>query len=181
MGIALQTTYNLAPAIGMEGSLAENVPHVIIPGKNVEASASIPFGRAVCFDLSAPASDYSMLLPAAETDTVAGIVLHKDRYARTWTSADGTVNGELDSTGLVTGTLMDVLRKGRVLVKCRLATAVGDRLWVRAVAGAGEWLGACEQADDSTDTIDCTKQGVFLSSCSALGLAWLEVDFTNKP
>lgn len=180
MSVALQTTYNLAPAIGMAGSLAENVPHTVIPGKNAEASTSIPFGKAVCFDLSAPATDLDMQLPAAETDTVAGIVLHKDRYARTWTSADGTVNGELDSTGLVPGTLMDVLRKGRVLVSCRLATAVGDRLWVRCTATPGS-PGDIENADDGTETIDCTKQGIFLSSCAAAGLAWLEVDFTNKP
>lgn len=180
MGIALQTTYDLAPAIGMEGSLKANVPHVIIPGKNAEASTSIPFGKAVCWDLSAPVTDLDMLLPAAETDKVTGIVVHSDRYARTWTSADGTVNGELDSTGLRTGTVFDVLRKGVILAKCRLATAVGDRLWVRCTATPG-LPGDLENADDTTETIDCTKQGQYLSSCAANGFAWLEVDFLNSP
>lgn len=178
MSLTLQNTYNEAPAIGIEGQLMSEAPRSVWTLKNVD-NVSIPFGKAVVFDLSAPASDLSAHLPTAESDTVAGIVIHSHAYARAWTS-DGVTHGDVDATGLRPGTLMNVLRKGTILVKVRTGCAVGDRLWVRAVAGVGEELGACENADDSTDMIDCTAQGMFLTSAAANGLAWLEVDFTNK-
>ena len=82
-------------------------------------------------------------------------------------------------TGLLPGAIMNVLRKGRIWVVCESGCDPDDRLWVRAVAGAGEYLGACENADDSTDTIDCTGQGVWRTTAAAGELAVLEVDFTN--
>ena len=60
------------------------------------------------------------------------------------------------------------------------ATAAG--VVAAAVAGGDpEFLGGINNADDSTDMIDCTKQGIFLTSAAAGGLAVLDVDFTNKP
>lgn len=181
MSMSLQSTYNAAPAIGYEGMLQGNSPSHKRTYKNAEASASIPFGKAVVYKISAPDTDLDVLLPAAASDKVAGIVIHSHDYGRAWTDADGNVHGELDSTGLRPGTLMSVLRQGVILVKVPTGCAVGDRLWVRAVATSGEELGACENADDSTDMIDCTKQGQFLTSAAANGLAWLEVNFLNEP
>ncbi len=180
MPMALQTTYSATPAIGHEGMLEANTPQHKRTFKNVEASASIPFGKAVVFKGS-PTTDLDVVLPAAQADKVAGLVIHQDSYARAWTSADGTIYGDLDSTGLRPGTLMSCLVQGIMLVKVRTGCAVGDRLFVRRTAGAGEELGATENAADSTDMIDCTKQGRFLTSCSANGLAWLEVNFLNEP
>lgn len=174
--MSVQTTYLDKPAkcfAGMRSS--QNPGDLVDTFRNVESSAEIAFGLAVCFDLSTPVTDKDALLPAAETNKVAGIVLHSHSHS------NGT-GGDLGTTGLKVGALMDVMRRGRVWVYCRLATAVGDRLWVRAVSGGGaEVLGGIENADDSTDMIDCTKQGVFVSSCDAGGFAELEVDFTNEP
>lgn len=181
--MSVQTTYSDAPAAAYSGLLIGD-DHDIIPMKNVEASAEMPFGAAVCFKLSSPATDQDAVLPAAETDTVCGIVVKSNVYDRTYTLMDGSTAGELGTTGLKPGAMLNILRKGTIWVYCRTAIAVGDRLWVRAVASGGspaEFLGAPENADDGTDTIDCTKQGVFMSSCAAGGFAKLEVDFTNKP
>jgi hypothetical protein len=182
MTMSVQTTYSSAPATGYAGTLDTKSPHHVLTMKNVESSASIAFGYGVCFDLVAPASDLSALLPALESNTVAGIVLHSHAYEREWTDSDGNSHGDLDADGLKPGALMNVLRKGRVLVVAEDAVAVGDRLWVRCTTGgAGEVLGGLTNADEGTETIDCTKQGVWMSSASAGGLAWLEVDFTAKP
>lgn len=187
MAMSLQTDYPTVTPAGYSGQLiGRTEDHSIVPAINREASASIAFGRAVVWKLSSPTTDYDVLLPAAETDTVAGIVIRLDQYARAFSTTDITgasvTIGELDGTGLRPGTLMAILRKGVILVTVEDAVAVGDRLWVRAVAGGDpEFLGGLLNADDSTDTIDCTKQGIFLSSALAGGLAVLDVDFTNKP
>ncbi len=175
-----QTTYDSNPALGYAGTLDPNYPSATLTVKNVEASASIPFGKAVVFKTSSPSTDLDVLLPAAETDIVAGIVVKSDAYSRAWTDDDGTVHGQIDSTGVRAGALMVIARKGRMLVKAESAVVPSGRLWVRAVAGAGESLGALEDADDSTDMIDCTGQGMWMTTAAEDGLAWLEFDFTAE-
>jgi len=175
-----QTTYDNVPALGYAGDLDRSRPFATLTMKNVEASASMPFGSAVCRDLVSPASDMSALQPALESNKVAGIILRANTYARTWTDDAGTVNGQLDGTGLVVGTIMTVVTMGRMFVKCDTGCVPGDCLWVRAVAGAGEALGALENADDSTDMIDCTKFATWETTASADGLAWLSFDFTRS-
>lgn len=175
-----QTTYSDAPTgkgfSGMPGTPDRN-EYVTL--KNVEASASIQMGRAVKLDLSAPESDYSALLPAAEADIIFGIVAFSQSYARAWTDSDGVVHGNLSSTGILPGAFMAVATRGRLLVQCDSGCLPGDHLWVRAVAGGGENLGACENADDSTDMCDCTNAGQWLTTAAADGLAWLTFDFTG--
>lgn len=187
MAMTLQSTYPTAPVAGYSGQLVgATEDHTIIPAINQEASASIPFGRGVVWKLSSPTTDLDVLLPAANTDKVAGIVIRIDQYARAFTTTDSTgasvTVGQLDGTGLVPGTLMAILRKGLILVTVEDAVLVGDRLFVRNTAGGDpEFLGGILNAADSTKTIDCSKQGQFLSSAAAGGLALLEVDFVNAP
>ena len=167
--MAVQTTYNLTLTTAIEGMLADTGPHDIVSKFNEEASAEIAFGRGVKFGTN----DNGALLPAAESDKIVGITVHSHQYA----------DESLGSTGVVAGGALNVLRKGRIWVMARTAVAPGDRLWVRAVSsGTGyETLGGLEDADDSTDTIDCTAQGVWLTTAAQGALAVLEVDFTNKP
>jgi hypothetical protein len=155
--------------LGVSGQLADNHPHVIDSCRNNEASAEIAFGYAVCWDTE----DQDVLLPAAETDLVRGIFLHSHSYQ---------VGEQLGDDGILPGEMMNVLRKGRVLVTAEDSVAPGDRLWVRCTTGgAGEIIGGLTNADEGTETIDCTKQGQWLTTAAAGGLAWLEVDFTAKP
>ena len=180
--MSLQTTYLTVPAIGYEGTLQGDADADIITLKNVEASASMPFGRAVAWKTSSPASDKDALLPASTSDKIAGIIVKSNAYERTWTDQDGTVHGSLDSTGIVTGELINVLRDGKIIVKCMTGCAPADRLFVCSTAATTYTaVGQLGNADESSNTVDCTKQGQWLTTAAAGGLAWLDVDFTNKP
>lgn len=170
--MAVQTSYGVTMTKAIEGALADDGAHDCVALYNEEASASIPFGRGVAFGTA----DNGALLPAAETDKIAGITVHSNQYT---TGSDG----ELTDDGLIPGAVMTVLRKGRIWAMARTAVTPGDRLWVRAVSSdtGYEVLGGLEDADDSTDTIDCTAQGVWRSTAAQGELAILEVDFVNKP
>jgi hypothetical protein len=99
-------------------------------------------------------------------------VVHSHAYA----------DDALGTIGINPGQTLQVLRKGRIWVTVEDGCSPGDRLWIRAVgAVAPEAIGQCNNADDGTDMIDCTNQGVFLTTAAAGGLAVLEVDFTAYP
>lgn len=170
MGVQSSYTQNMTKAFA--GMLADSGDHDVIAMRNDEASASIAFGRAVKFGSTTDGT--SAKLPDSENAVIAGIVMHSHAYSN-------SPNGDLDSTGLKVGATMNVLRKGRMWVTVEDAVIPGDRLWVRGVAGGDpEFLGGLLPADDSTDTVDCTGQGQFLTAAAAGALAVLEVDFTNK-
>ena len=110
------------------------------------------------------------MLPTSESDAICGLVLHSHDYVETL---------ELGDDGVKPGNHLNVARKGRAWVTVNGGCQPGDRLWVRAVsAGGSEILGGCEAADDGTDTIDCTNQGVFRTAAASGELAILEFDFT---
>lgn len=178
--MAFQTTYLDVQPLGYSGQLAGGF-HVISTFKNAEASASMPFGVAVKFKTSSPVTDLDVLFPTAITDLVAGIVAKSTAYERSWADEAGVVHGQLDAVGLIAGQLISLVRKGRVLVTCVSGCKPGDRLFVRALTGSFTVIGGCENAADASNMIDCTKQGQWMSTAVAGGLAWLEVDFVNKP
>jgi hypothetical protein len=173
-----QTTYSNMPALGYSGTVDKSQPYSTLTMKNTEASAAIRFGVAVKRNGS-PTTDLDALLPTVETDKVVGIVERLTTYSRVWTDELGNTVGQLNATGLVPSTLMSVVTSGRMLVECRTGCTAGQGLWVRAVAAGAEYLGALENADDSTDMIDCTTQAKWETSAAAGGLAWLRFDFTN--
>jgi hypothetical protein len=168
----MQTTYETAPAGNISGVLMDPLSADIKSMYSAEASDEIPFGA--CVEWASATDGKAAKLPNAETDKICGLVL----FSHSYETGD---NGELGTTGVKPGGKLHVLRAGRVKVKCRTGCAPGDRLWVRAVAGGGtEFLGAPENADDTTDTVDCTAQGEWESYAAAGGYAVLRVDFTNK-
>lgn len=179
MAMGIQTSVSARPAAGFAGMLDAGYTNDVIFAQNGEASASIPFGKAVIWDPSSPAHAKSATLPAgSQTSPVMGIVAYSNAYSASWTDKDGGVHGELDATGLVPGTQLNVLRRGRILVVAASAVVAGvSKLYVRSVAGLGETLGALEDAADATDMIDCTANGTWMSTVAAGELAWLEVDF----
>lgn len=179
--MAVQTSYTVAPAAAYAGMLADDTDNDIMTLKNAEASASMPFGIVVAFKTSSPASDKDTILPASG-GKLAGIVVHSHDYERTFTLPDGTTAGELDSTGLKVGTEMAVLWRGCVWVKVQQAVVPGDRLFVCHTANAVYTAkGQVGNADESTNTIDATAIGRFISGAAAGGLAKLQVDFSQKP
>lgn len=178
--MAVQTTYSDFQDMGYTGMPATPDRNQYIVGKNVEASAQIPAGFAVMYDLSSPQSDISMLLPALETDVPVGIVSRKSDIELAWTDSDGIVHGQFGATGFLVGALFNVAVKGRLLVVAEDAVVPGDKLFVRCTAGgAGEFVGGLTNADEGTETIDCTNAGQWRSTAAAGGLAWLDFDFTG--
>lgn len=175
-----QTSY-VNQGAGFAGQLLAEFGDGIVSAINSEASLEIAFGCAVKFGGVANV-DQSAKLPTAETDKIMGIVLHSHAYSLETDVGTGANGGAATvRPGIKPGKMMNVLRKGRVLAICEDGCVPGDRLWVRGVsAGDGvEFLGGLNNADDSTDTVDCTNQGVWLTTAAAGGLAELEVDFTN--
>lgn len=178
-----QVTYTALPQIGIGGMLQGSLDQDIITLKNTEATASMPFGIAVCWRTSGATSDIDALLPATQSDLVAAIVVHSHFHPVQFTDIGGS-HGELGATGLVPGTTFNALRRGKVLVPVPSSLTIkpSDRLFVRAVSNGAisTQLGSCENAADSTNMIDCTKQGQWLTT-PVNNLAWLDVDFTAKP
>lgn len=175
-----QTSINAAGQLrGLAGDIADSSEHTdILSSANGEASSEIRFGIGVVAD-----GAQEVILPAAETDVIKGIVV-RDLNHQPYTTNGG---GDLGTTGLRPKAMFGVMRVGRVIVQLddgiTSVTPYTSRGWCRAVATGNEILGAWRDSDDSTDMIDCTKQAVFVSNAFALpdGTygAVLEVDFTN--
>lgn len=175
--MTMQTTYEVEPDKALEGQVDAKTLRDgdFKTAYNGEASAKILFGRGVIWG---SATDGKVAkLPSAETDKVMGITAHSHNYD---TGPNGNLDPDPTTGGVRPGVKLSVLRRGVIVVKVRTGCAPGDRGWVRAVAGGGEWLGAIENADDSTDMIDCTGQIEFLEYAAANGLARVAVDFANK-
>lgn len=168
----VQTSYPTTPNAALEGQLAHADGMLSAEIKSMysaEASAEIPFGYGVKWGSATDGK--AAKLPALETDKVAGVVVFSHSY-------ENGPNGELGTTGVKPGGKLHVLRKGVIWVKVRTGCAPGDRAWLRCTATPGA-VGSWENADDGTETIDCTAQGVFESYAAADGMAKLRVDFTN--
>jgi len=180
----VQTSYNAAPAAAFAGMLADDTENDVMTVINAD-SVSIPFGICVAFKTSSPTSDKDVILPGA-TPKLAGIVVHNHDFARSVTVLDLAGNsvtiGELDSTGVVAGAVMGILWRGTIWVKVQQAVVVGDRLFVCTSAGTTFTAkGQIGNADESSNTVDATAIGRFISSAAIGGFAKLQVDFSQKP
>lgn len=162
-----QSTYIQDPVVGIEGALADAGENDIKAMRNDEASAEMPFGHAVKF-ASTTDGQSAKVLTAITGEIVAGILLHSNSYPDT----------ALGTTGVKVDEKLNILRKGRIRVKCEDGCDVGDRLFIRAVPD-GKVAGALLAAADGINTIDSQGQGVWLESAAAGGFSILEVDFTN--
>lgn len=143
---------------------------LIVAKKNAEASASIPFGRAVCPHST---DEDGAILPAAETDKPIGLVARYHNHG---------MDVDLDATGLKVGATMDVLVRGAMYVVAEDAPAYLGRGWIRCTAGgdAAEVVGGVTTADEGTETIDATGQIQFQEAGAAGDLVLVEVDFTRE-
>lgn len=181
----VQTTYAAAPPAAYAGMIADDTPANVMSMINAD-SVSIPFGTCVAFKTSSPTSDKDVILPGA-TPKLAGIVVHSHDFARSVTVLDLAGNsvtaGELDSTGVVATAAIGVLWRGTIWVKVQQAVVVGDRLFVCNATGGTVFTakGQIGNADESSNTVDATAIGRFISSAAAGGFAKLQVDFSQKP
>jgi len=162
--MSVQTSYSATMTRGFAGQKVGS-PHgdMVETMRNDESTAEIGFGKAVKH--ASVSDEQSAKLPAAITDLLGGIVLHSHHYD----------SDELGDTGVKPGNELNVARKGRVLVPCVDAFQPGDRLHVVCV---GSNFGGLRASADSTNTKDCTNQGVWRSAGGAGDLGVLEFDFT---
>lgn len=173
--MAIQTTYLDQAPLPFAGVIAEPSPEPPVSAINTEVSAEIPFGYAVARDNTAPydVNGNGAKLPAAGTDKLLGIVRHSHAYSN-------SPGGDLGTAGLKPGAVMSVQRKGRIWAVCEDGCVGGDRLFVRhTTAGAGK--GALRATDAGGSTcIDATTKAEWQTKAAALGVAILEIDFTNE-
>lgn len=145
----------------------------MISGFNAEPTMAMQFGTAVSRIASGPGRQFQNL--AAGITSVAGIL------AYAYNHQPGTT-GDLDGSGQLKGNAqLDVLTEGHVYVLVEEAVLPEDRPHVRVVAsGANTTIGGFRKSADSTNSVDMTRQGKFLTAAPAGGLAVLEVDFTIR-
>lgn len=178
--MSVQTSVLVTPVAAFAGMLADMVDLDIITLINKD-TVSIAFGACVAADPTD--GDKECKLPASSSAVIAGVVVHKQNYARTFTLPDGTVAGDLDNVGLVPGTTLAILRRGRIWVQVQQAvTAFTSRLFVCYSPDGTVYTvkGQVGNADVSSNAEDCTRLGQFITSAAAGGFAVLDVDFTNR-
>lgn len=164
-----QTAYAETMAANFEGMLADVSMKVVDSFTQGEASAEMPFGIM----LAKGTGDREAILPAASNAKLIGILMHSHHYAK----GDG---GELGTTGVKPKATLNILRKGRLVVKVETTVAKYDRAFVRYATGAGgTQLGAWRNAAVTNETIDLGTKAQFMSAASAGGLAVVEVDMLN--
>lgn len=163
------------PYAGLAGDCADDS---IASFFNTEGAAEIPFGFAVARDNTSPydVNGNGAKLPSAASGaggTLAGVVRHSHAYSN-------SPNGDLGTTGLKPGAMMDVMRVGRIWAICEDGCSPGDRLWVRYTA-AGTGKGSLRSTDAGGSTcIDATTKGEWQTKAAALAVAMIDIDFVNK-
>ena len=159
-----QTTYRTVMPTGIEGAIADDGPAVDIESRvsSTATATEIPFGRPV-----ASVSGLEAKVCVLCTDynyTPIGIAVHSHSYAAE----------ELGTSGIKSGSMVNVLRQGRIRVKAGGSIADGQRLHYQT--STGKWVTASVAAD----TIDMTAQVIARSSGVLNDLIIAEVDMSNK-
>ena len=176
--MALQTDYPLNPPLAYEGMIIGPLEDCDFhPVRNAD-TVSIPFGRAVAWKKVGQTADMDVQLPASSTDTIAGIFFKVNYFMPALTvpglgGAPITI-GQFDSNGLLPGQMFVILRRGKIAVRATEFVNVDDRPFVMIGGGF-------RRSADGTNTIDCTRQGQFLSSGPPGTFLQLSVDFLSKP
>jgi len=151
-----QTTYNEAPARSFAGLIADtSVPYV--DSRANEEVTSVPFGIMMAAGTD---PEKQTLLPAAVTDVMLGVLVHKHTQER---------------TGLDAGATGDIMTQGHVWVVVEEAVTPADDVFVRCVSTGAEQSGAFRTDADGTDAVQVTSAR-FVSSTSGAGLAILAIN-----
>jgi hypothetical protein len=172
--MSVQTSYTTAPVAAYAGMLADDSENDAITMINGDV-VSIPFGYPVAWDPSSPSSDKSAALPANSSDKLAGIVIHSHDYEREFTLPDGTTAGELDSVGLVPGTVMPVLTHGVIWVKVSTAVVAGAGSVYVAYAAGSVYTAAGQMGATSDSSVITVTNARWISSAASGGFAKLRI------
>lgn len=155
-----QTTYRTVMPVAIEGAIADDgAIDIESRVSSVSSVIEIPFGRPVAL-----VSGSACVLCTGYLDTPIGIAAHSHSYAAE----------ELGTSGIKSGSMVNVLRHGRIRVKAGGSIADGQRLHYQT--STGKWVAAAV----ATDTIDMTAQVIARSSGVLNDLIIAEVDMSNK-
>jgi len=164
--MSAQTSYVAAFVKGYAGMPADGGPKDAL-GRTNESATEIPFGCGVVFG----ATDATVKPPGATTDIAAGICLAQMAYQP---------GAQLGTSGVARYAEATILRAGRVLLTAEEDVVKGDRLHMRAVAGAGgSVLGAFRKTKVDGETIDVSTQVQVLTAATAGNVFVAEVDFRS--
>jgi len=110
-----QTDYSTTRGVAIEGGLVDIADNTIESRVSTDV-VDIPFGKPVKAETVASGVDKACLLAAASTDTVMGLAVYSNAYAK-----------EEFGTSLKAGSMISVLRRGRIWVKAGVTVADGGR------------------------------------------------------
>lgn len=174
----VQTQYSVAPQAAFAGMLADDSENDAITMNN-QGAASMPFGAAVVYKSSSPATDKDASLPTANTDVFVGVLIHSHDFERSFNLPDGTLVGELDSIGVVVGGEIAVLTKGTIWVKVVTAVTAGAQAhYSNAVSGAYTAVGQWGATGIGGSTVALNAR--FSSSAAAGGYAKLRIGASTQ-
>lgn len=157
-----QTTYRTVMPVAIEGAIADDGAIDIESRVSSVSFAEIPFGRPVSSVSGSEAK--ACVLCTDYNSTPIGIAAHSHSYAAE----------ELGTSGIKSGSMVNVLRHGRIRLKAGGSIADGQRLYYQT--STGKWVTAAV----ATDTIDMTAQVIARSSGVLNDLIIAEVDMSNK-
>lgn len=164
--MSAQTSYVASFTKSYAGMPADGGPKDVL-GRTNESATEIPFGCAVTFG----ATDATVKPPGAITQVVVGIALAQMAYQP---------GAQLGTSGIARYAEASILRKGRIVLTAEEDVVPGDRLHVRAVAGAGGTvLGAFRKTHVDSETIDVGHAVQVLTTATAGNPFVAEVDFTS--
>lgn len=168
-----QTAYNDTMRARIAGMLADSGMKDARTFVSEEASAGIAFGACV----ARGAGSDGAVLPSGSALKLLGPVLHAHAYDPDPTRGDLNASGEIKPK-----TEIAVLRRGRIAVPVENACNPGDKLCVRAVAGAGgSVLGLFRKTAVSGETTAALDAAEVVEGTTGAGIAVIEWDAMKLP
>lgn len=160
-----QITYNTVPNESYAGMLADSGNNDII-SRALGGAADSPFGVMVAYGAD-PAKECVAPADGAAIAALMGVTVHKHTPDRA--SLSGT-------EGLTPDSMVDVIRKGRVVVVVEEAVTPGDAVFVRHTAAGAEVKGAFRTDADGGDAVDISTKARWESTTTGAGLAILDLN-----
>lgn len=150
-------------ARGYAGQLSDIRNNTVESYVQGEASAEIPFGVAVAEGTAGSPSTGvpdSCINMVNGSSVVAGVVVHSHAY---------NPESQLGTTGIKPKNLVNVCRKGQILMQHEGAVTKGGTCFVRHSTGAGGSVKGVVRADADTATAVSTASLTFAETKAAVG------------
>lgn len=132
-----------------------------------EASAEIPFGVFV----GQGTNDNGMLLLAATSDGVVGLLVNSQAFAR---------DVEVGDTGLKPKMTAQVMTRGRAYAWVEEAVTPASLPLIRCIAVGSEKAGALRDTADASDCVNASSWMRFLGTTTGAGFVEVEFDVANR-